>query len=207
MPVPMTAPWQIKGELVLSCNCDVFCPCVVSLGRSRPSYGACHTWWGLRIHRGQAGGETLDGLKAAVLMDVPGPLAEGGWSLAVYIDEAASDAAAAALTEILSGRAGGPLGWFSIMVAEHLGARRVPIGFENEGKGWRVSIPKTIDGLVEPIAGKGADGRTRITNTTYWMAPDVVVCTGKESRYRDFGRNWNLSGRSGEYAEVDWTGP
>ncbi len=203
----MTAPWKIKGELVLSCNCDVFCPCVVSLGRSKPSHGVCHTWWGLRIHQGHAGDESLDGVKAAVLMDVPGPLADGGWSLAIYIDENASDGAAEALAAILSGQAGGPTGWFSIMVAENLGTKRAPIEFENEGKGWRVSIPKTIDGLVEPIEGAGGEGRTVITNTAYWMAPDVVVCTGKRSRFRDFGRNWNMSGQSGEYAEVEWQGP
>ena len=25
-----TVPWTIKGELILNCNCTVFCPCVVS---------------------------------------------------------------------------------------------------------------------------------------------------------------------------------
>ena len=28
-----TVPWTIKGELILNCNCTVFCPCVVSLGK------------------------------------------------------------------------------------------------------------------------------------------------------------------------------
>ncbi len=27
--------WAIKGELILNCNCTVFCPCVVSLGKHR----------------------------------------------------------------------------------------------------------------------------------------------------------------------------
>ena len=30
-------PWSIKGELTLSCNCEVFCPCVLSLGRHAPN--------------------------------------------------------------------------------------------------------------------------------------------------------------------------
>ena len=25
--------WTLKGELILNCNCTVFCPCVVSLGK------------------------------------------------------------------------------------------------------------------------------------------------------------------------------
>ncbi len=203
----MTATWEIRGELVLSCNCDVFCPCVVSLGRSQPTQGVCHTWWGLHIEEGHAGDEPLDGLNAAVLMDVPGPLAEGKWTVGLYLDERASDRAREALTEILSGKAGGPTGWFSIMIAQFLGVRSVPIRFETQGRGWRVEIPKIIDGSVEPIEGADADGVTKVTNSRYWMAADVVVCRGGRSRFRDWGRNWDLSGRSAEYARVDWKGP
>jgi hypothetical protein len=203
----MASPWKIKGEVVLSCNCEVFCPCVISLGRSRPSHGACHTWWGLNIHEGHAGKEKLDGLRAAVLMDIPGPLAEGQWSVALYLDDKASPAAAEALTRILTGEAGGSTSWFSIMTANFLGIRKVPISFEPAGKGWKLTIPKIIDGHVEPIDGPGGDGCTTVTNTGYWMAPDVVVCSGTKSRFRDWGRNWDLTGRSGEYARVEWSGP
>ncbi len=203
----MTIPWKIRGELVLSCNCDVFCPCVVSLGKSQPTQGVCHTWWGLRIDEGHAGDEPLDGLNAAVLMDVPGPLAEGSWTVGLYIDERANDRAHEALSEILSGKAGGPTGWFSIMIAEFLGTRQVPISFERKGRGWRVEIPKIIDGSVEPVEGADGDGVTKITNSKYWMAPDVVVCRSTRSRVRDWGRNWDLSGRSAEYARVEWQGP
>jgi hypothetical protein len=203
----MTTPWKIRGELVLSCNCDVFCPCVVSLGRSEPTRGVCYTWWGLHIEEGQAGTTSLDGLNAAVLMDVPGPLAEGKWTVGLYIDESASDAAHDALVEILSGKAGGPTGWFPIMTANFLGTKRVPIEFERKGKGWRVAIPKIIDGAIEPIEGADGEGATVVTNSKYWMAPDITVCQGTRSRYRDWGRNWDLSGRSGEYARVEWEGP
>lgn len=203
----MTEAWKIRGELVLSCNCEVFCPCVVSLGRHRPTYGACHTWWGLHIEAGRAGEESLDGLNVAMVMDVPGPLAEGKWAVGLYIDERASEGACEALTAIFKGEAGGPIGWFSIMTAEHLGVKCVPIGFEREGRGWRVEIPKIIDGGVEPVEGADGEGATTISNTKYWMAPDVTVCRGTRSRYRDFGRNWDLSGRSGEYARISWEGP
>lgn len=203
----MTAPWKIRGELVLSCNCDVFCPCVVSLGRSRPTQGVCHTWWGLHVDEGHAGDESLDGLTAAVLMDVPGPLAEGGWTVGLYVDERASEGAREALCAILSGKAGGPTGWFSIMIAEFLGVKAVPIRFGPKGRGWQLEIPRIIDGSVQPIEGAGGDGVTRVTNSRYWMAPDVVVCTGERSRFRDWGRNWDLSGRSAEYARVEWEGP
>ena len=40
----VTDSWSLKGELTLSCNCDVFCPCVLSLGQSAPTEGYCLTW-------------------------------------------------------------------------------------------------------------------------------------------------------------------
>jgi len=41
--------WKIKGELILNCNCTVFCPCVVSLGKHPPTEGFCQAWAGIRI--------------------------------------------------------------------------------------------------------------------------------------------------------------
>jgi hypothetical protein len=197
----------MTGEVLISCNCDVFCPCVLSLGKARPTQGHCYSWFGFRIARGHAGPTVLDGLKAGLLAEVPGPMEQGNWTVGLYLDERASEPAAEALTGIFTGRAGGPLGWWSIMIGTVLGTRRVPITFEPEGRGWRFAIPKIVDGLVEPLPGAAGDGMVRITNSRYWMAPDVVVSTGVRSRLRDWGRNWDLAGKSAEHAGFDWTGP
>ncbi len=185
----------------------MFCPCVISLGKAQPTHGVCHTWWGLSIKEGSFGNISLDGLKVAALMDIPGPLAEGNWKVGLYVDESASTPATDALVQILSGKAGGSIGWFSIMIAEFLGLKKVPISFKKQGKGWKVDIPKIVDGLIEPISGADGKEPTRVKNTSYWMAPEVTVCTGTRSRFRDWGRNWNLSGGSAEYAQVNWSGP
>ena len=39
-------PWAVKGELILNCNCTIFCPCVVSLGKHAPTEGYCQAWAG-----------------------------------------------------------------------------------------------------------------------------------------------------------------
>ena len=49
--------WMIQGELILNCNCTVFCPCVISLGSHYPTEGHCHAWLGVRIEKGSYGGE------------------------------------------------------------------------------------------------------------------------------------------------------
>jgi hypothetical protein len=48
--------WKIKGELILNCNCTVFCPCVVSLGKHPPTEGYCQAWLGVRIDEGHYDG-------------------------------------------------------------------------------------------------------------------------------------------------------
>lgn len=203
----MAFSWTIKGEFLLSCNCDLFCPCVVSLGKAKPTQGDCFSWWGIHIQEGRAGRNKLDGLNVAIMLHVPGAMLEGNWTAGLYIDERANKSAADALVKIFSGQAGGPTGWFSIMIGEFLGMKRVPIAFEKRGKGWHLSVPGVIDGGVEPIAGPGGRGRTRISNTAYWVSPEVVVSRGTRSRIRDWGRNWDFSGQSAEYAKVDWAGP
>jgi hypothetical protein len=203
----MTQPWHIRGEFLISCNCDVFCPCVLSLGKARPSQGVCYSWFGFHIAGGRAGASKLDNLNVALLLEVPGLMEQGNWTLGLYLDEHASKSAAEALSRIFTGKAGGPIGWWSFMIATCLGSKRVPITFDTEGNGWRLTIPKIVEGVVEPIPGAAGDGCVRITNSRYWMTPEVVVSTGKRSRIRDWGRNWDFTGKSAEYGQFDWTGP
>ena len=197
--------WRLDGEFLISCNCDVFCPCVLSLGKSEPTYGACHSWFGFHVADGEGGGTALDGLNVVMLLETPGPLEQGNWTTALYIDERASDEQAEALERIFSGRAGGEPGWWSIMVANALGTKRAPIEFSEQGRGWRMAIPKVLDGNIEPIAAADEDGVVQITGSRYWMTPDVTVASGTRSRFRDFGRNWDLSGRSAEHGRFSWS--
>lgn len=203
----MDVSWRIRGEFLLSCNCDVWCPCVLSLGKAEPTYVRCLSWWGIHCETGHYGDVTLDGLTTGLLLESPGPLAEGGWTLGIYLDEKGSPQADAALVEIFTGRAGGPTGWFSIMIADYLGAKKVPITFEERDGGWFLGIPKIIDGHVEPVIGPDGTTPTRAVNTRYWVGAAVVVSRGTKSRIRDWGRNWDLSGQSAEYARIDWIGP
>ena len=199
-------PWAIKGELILNCNCTVFCPCVVSLGQHPPTEGYCQTWGGIRIDQGNFGDEDLSGLNIGLLIEIPGLMARGNWKAAVFIDDRASDAAYDGLVDIFSGKARGTTGLFSVLVAEFLGAERAEISYENEGKTRRLMVGKKIQGEVVPVEGhKGED--IVITNTQYWMGPDITVATAKKGRVRAFGRVWDFDGRSAEICQIDWHGP
>jgi len=199
--------WSIKGELILNCNCTVFCPCVVSLGKHPPTEGTCMAWAGIRIDEGHYGNENLAGLNVGLMLDIPGNMGRGNWKAAAFIDERASEAAYGALLNIFSGEAKGTTGLFGVLVSEFLGAERAPVVFETEGKKRRLTVGRKIQGEVEPIAGNDPEADVMITNTGYWMGPNITVASANRGRVRAHGRVWNFDGRSAEICQIDWNGP
>lgn len=198
--------WSIRGELILNCNCTVFCPCVISLGKHPPTEGICQAWAGVRIDDGHYGPERLAGLNVALLLEIPGQMARGNWKAAAYIDERASDTAHQGLVEIFSGRAGGSTGLFSVLVSEFLGAEKAPVVYETEGKTRRLTVGKKIQGAVEPVPGARPGEDIVVTNSNYWMGPDVTVATATKGRVRAYGRVWDFDGRSAEICQISWSG-
>ena len=202
-----TVPWAIKGELILNCNCTVFCPCVVSLGKHAPTEGYCQAWAGIRIDSGHYGDADLSGLNVGLVLEIPGLMARGNWKAAAYIDERASDLAYDGLLNIFTGKARGTTGLFKVLVSEFLGAERAPVVFETEGKARRLMVGKAIQGEVVPVEGKDPDTDIVVSNTGYWMGPDITVATANKGRVRAFGRVWDFDGRSAEICQIDWHGP
>jgi hypothetical protein len=197
--------WSITGELILACNCTVFCPCVLSLGQHPPTEGFCQMWAGAHIDQGRFGTVDLGGINVGLMFDVPGSVARGNWTSALFVDEKATAPAVEALTDIFTGRAGGPPHLLSILVANFLGVQRAPISYRSEGETRIFTAGKIIDGAVAPISGKQAGEQVVIRNSEYWIAPDVVVAQTERSRLRAFGRNWNFPGRSAEICRLDWS--
>ena len=198
--------WAIKGELILNCNCTVFCPCVVSLGQHPPTEGYCQAWSGVRIDTGHYGDTDLSGLNVGLVLEIPGLMARGNWKAAAYIDDRASDDAYDALVAIFSGQARGTTGLFSILVSEFLGAERAEVSYETDGKERRLIVGKKINGAVVPVTGHGGEDIVD-TNTEYWMGPDITVATATKGRVRAHGRVWDFDGRSAEICQIDWKGP
>ncbi|MDP2084417.1 MAG: DUF1326 domain-containing protein [Gemmobacter sp.] len=200
-------PWAIKGELILNCNCTVFCPCVVSLGNHPPTEGTCQAWAGVRIDDGHYGTADLSGLNIGLLLEIPGLMARGNWKAAVFIDDRAGDDAYHGLVQIFSGKAKGTTGLFGMLVSEFLGAERAAVRFETEGDARRLTVGKKIQGEVVPVRGADPGRDIVVTNTQYWMGPDITVATATKGRVRAFGRVWDFDGRSAEICQIDWKGP
>jgi hypothetical protein len=196
--------WNLKGELTLSCSCTVFCPCVLSLGEHPPTEVRCQTWAAVRIDQGHYNDADLSGLKAAVMIEIPGLMSRGNWTAALFVDDNASIHAMKGLTRIFTGKVGGSTHLLSILVSSFLGVRQVPISYRTEGQTRLVTIDKIVEGAVTPVTGKAKDQNVTIRNSGYWIAPDVTVAKADKSRFRAFGRNWNFAGRSAEICQIDW---
>jgi hypothetical protein len=196
--------WTLRGELVLSCNCTIFCPCTLSLGKAPPTEGYCQTWAGIRIDEGRFEAVDLSGIKVGLIMEIPGLMSRGNWTAGVFIDDQASIQAVKALTKILTGRAGGSTHLLSILVGHFLGVRQAAIKYDVLGETRIFSIDKVVDGVVTPIQGKDKEQPVVIRNSEYWVARDIVVARADKSRVRAFGRNWDFAGRSAEICKLDW---
>jgi hypothetical protein len=176
---------------------------VLSLGAHAPTEGYCQTWAGVRIDEGHFGDVTLSGVKFGFMADIPGRLGRGNWTMALFVDDAASAQQTRALTWIMTGRAGGSTALLKILGGAFLGVRQVPIAYELQGETRIVKIEKIVDGAITPVRGKD-QGPVVITNSEYWIAPDITVARADRSRFRLFGRNWNFEGRSAEICKLDW---
>ena len=107
----MATAWQISGDYFENCNCSVVCPCLVSTSApftSRPTDGVCNVALIFHIDTGSYEGTALDGLNVALAVHTPGPMADGNWSVAAYIDERANEKQTEALGAIFTGAAADP---------------------------------------------------------------------------------------------------
>lgn len=200
--------WAVTGELAMNCNCDVFCPCVISLGAARPTQGYCQTWFGVKVESGHFGDIDISGLSVGFMVDIPGRMGEGNWTVALYIDELSDDKQFHALEQIMTGSARGTTGLFKMLVGTYLGARREPTTFDIAEDGVRTfTAGRAIYGQIKPLDGATPGERVTINNTAYWMGSTVVTARGLKSKVRDFGRTWNFDGMSAEICSIEWSGP
>ncbi|MCY4291772.1 MAG: hypothetical protein OXC72_08440, partial [Roseovarius sp.] len=68
-------------------------------------------------------------------------------------------------------------------------------------------IGRKIQGEIEMIEGASPDHPVMITNTGYWMGPDIIAARGLKSKVRDYGRVWDFEGKSAEICPINWKGP
>jgi hypothetical protein len=100
-----TPAWNMKGTLVIACNCDYGCPCNVN---GRPTTGKCEGGWTWQLEAGVYGDVKLGGLCIGLYANWPAAIHEGNGVATTLIDERADTAQRDSFRALLEGRSGGP---------------------------------------------------------------------------------------------------
>lgn len=204
--------WNVSGELVETCSCNMLCPCWFGQADLMlMDQGYCATSLLLRIHEGSYDGIDLAGQNAIVTLHFPGPtLFDANGTGRVYIDDGASDEQAGALEAVLQGGRGGGMevpaslvsGWLptkraTISVTEADGALTASVAGVGELKSRRLvndlgNKMKLQNAAFSVAFGhKGHEGDLAPSNGTTWKDPEMPV-------------PW--VGRSGVVGLVSWAG-
>ncbi len=198
--------WQLTGEYLENCNCDILCPCITSSLQGPADNERCYVPLAMHIREGHSDDVRLDGLNAVLVVDSPAVMAEGGWRVAVYLDERADEQQRAALGEVLSGARGGPPEMLAGLVGEQLGVKFVPISFSSDGDRKRVEVPGIMEFEIEGLHSPNSAGVMEIVNVFHPMGSNLPIARSITGRYSDpdYGLSFDNTGKNGHFREFAW---
>lgn len=189
------ADWSLKGDYFESCNCDLVCPCIFL---QPPTRGFCEAFVGWHVEKGHMGEVSLDDLNVAAWLHSPGPLTEGGWRLALYIDERATSEQTEAFTRIFGGEAGGHPAVLAGLVGELMGVKSAPIEFKIEDNKHFLEIPGIGRNVIAGVVGEDG-GDVMVSNHPLAVSPGNPIKVGisDNAYFKDHGVEWNQHNRVG----------
>ena len=204
--------WNVSGELIETCNCNMLCPCWFGQADLMIlDQGYCATSLLLRIREGEHDGVDLSGQNAVTSLHFPGPtLFDANGTGRLYIDDGASDAQVAALETILQGASGGGMEVPASLLSSWLPTKRAAI-----------AVTETDDGVSVSVAGVGEMKSRRLVNDLgarmKLQNAAFSLLFGHEGHEGDLapsdGTTWNDAdmpvawvGRSGVVGQVAWSG-
>jgi hypothetical protein len=197
--------WNIKGRVVVTCNCDYGCPCNFN---ARPSQGKCEGGWTWHVEEGGYEDVSLVGLNFSVYVNWPGAIHEGGGEAVVLVDERADDAQRQAIETLVGGSVGGPwgvLGWTWPTVHGPLG---VPYAADFSGLDTRIRAGDVVEIALEPIRNPvtGAEARPSVVLPQGLIHKTADLGTTSAFRVRE-GISYDHSGQYGAIGPFDYSGP
>lgn len=162
------------------CTCNTLCPCWVG---EDPDGGKCDGVLAWHIDKGKVDGVDVSGHTFAMVARIPGNILKGNWKVAVYLDDATTPQQQDALTQVFTGKLGGPIADLAQLVGEVMSMEKVPIKFDVNGGKGRLTIGNAVDAELEPF--KGATGKeTALHDTVFTTIPGSPAYVGKAAKYK-----------------------
>lgn len=194
--------WSVRGTYMEACNCEAVCPCIFF---SPPTEGECTVLVGWRVEEGRYGEVSLDGMNAALLAYAPGNMKDGGWKVALYVDERADEKQADALGSIFSGQAGGHLAALGPLIGEVLGVRPAKISFDGLDKTFKLSVDGLGSAEIEALSGQGG-GPVQVSGHPLAISPGVPATVSRSTavKFSDHGISCDVSGKTAMFAPYSY---
>ncbi len=174
--------WSLDADFLQACNCDYGCPCEFS---APPTRGFCEGTGVWKITKGQFGDLALDGLGVGFAAHWPKAIHEGNGTLALFVDEKASDAQRQALLTICSGQAGGlPFEILAQTFSTVLDPIYTSIDVKLDGRNSTARVGSQMDVELEPIKNPvtGEPEDVRIEHGTGFIFKSADAVSGKACR-------------------------
>jgi hypothetical protein len=92
--------FHVEGDYFEVCNCDVSCNCIW-LGAATQDH--CDVLLAWHVTNGNKDGVDLSGLNAVMAVHTPKRMTDGGWKVALYLDDRATAEQSQALGAVFSG--------------------------------------------------------------------------------------------------------
>ena len=197
--------WDIRGHVILACNCDYGCPCNFN---GLPTVGKCEGNWNWHVEEGHFGDVSLAGLTFGMAVNWPGAIHEGNGEAIVVLDERADESQRGALTTLVSGRAGGPWKIITTTIATVHGPEYAPFEVSVSGYTSRVRAGDFITLEMEPVRNKvtGAEVHPRAILPEGFVFKEGEL--GASSTFRIAGPvSFDHSGRYAAVGPFAYQGP
>jgi len=199
--------WSYTADYLETCNCTHGCPCNFN---SIPTDGFCETLTASHIRTGHYGDITLDGLDFVGAGAWPNAIHDGHGTLAFFITERASEKQRKALTEILTGRAGGK-GPFEVIAGTCTTIHEpqfVPIEIVVDGFNSRFSVPGILEAqlqpFIEPWSGKPGNPRKLVSDNPGLVFDWAYVAMTKVMKIFGSGLKFDHSGQNAFHTVVEY---
>ncbi len=171
--------YKLEGTLLEVCNCDILCPCWVG---EDPDNGTCDSAMAWHVDQGSINGTDVSGHTVAVLVHIPGNVLKGNWKVAMFTDDKASEEQHQALTDVFTGKLGGPVADTMQLVGEVVSIERAPITYDlQEGKGT-LKVGSVLDTEMEPYRGP-TGAVTTLNESIFTTIPGAPAWVAKASKY------------------------
>ena len=195
--------WNLKGDYVETCSCELMCPCNLSFDHGA-TYDYCRATLGFHVRDGEVDGTDVGGLNVVVIIDTPKVMTDGNWKLGMFLDERASDEQADKLAGVFSGQLGGPMAGLAPLVGEVVGVERAAINLTDDGLRHRVRVGDAIDFEVEDIVPFGIETGepVRLTGVFHPVASELTAAEATRSQISAFGIEYE--GKTGLSAPFSW---